>query len=203
MLLFGRILLNGEVILVKNGKEPAFFIKEQDVGHHCTILIAAVGECFVISAESVEVIGAFHTVDGLCLVQTFKQSAVEERHFGKHVNYLLFRYTEHFGITVQRFDVLLCGSGKFARVALLVYDSAVEGGKEKVLQNSVVVISSGGAFRVEVLQNGFKVFCIEKPIGHKVLLLDEPHKHDAGNHANDFRFEVVAVVILSGSVVGK
>ena len=66
------------------------------------------------------------------------------------------------------------------------------------MQDGVVVIALRGAERVEAVQDVSQVGRVEELLRHEVLLLDEPHEHDARDHTNDLRLYAVDLVFGIG-----
>lgn len=203
LLLFRRVLFNGEIIAAEYGYQSSLLIEEKDIRHHSTITVASVSKFLVITTETIIVVGLLHTVDGLGLVKTLKQPAIEERHFCKHLYHLILTDFEHFRIAVKSLDVFLHIGCKTTLVTLLVLYGTVERGKEQVLKNGIVVVANLFAFRVKVLKNGVKKIHIKDLVWHKFFLLDEPHEHDSGYHADYLCFDILTIVVFCRCIVGE
>ena len=97
------------------------------------MLETSIGKPPVISTETVEVVALFNTINITCLIQTLKQTTIQERDFGKQIDYFLFADGKQFSIAVECLDIAFAGSSKLSGIAIFILYSTVQCAEEKVL----------------------------------------------------------------------
>ena len=73
-----RVFFDGKIVAFQYGYKSFFRLKKEIVGYYGTMLVASVGETGVVAAETVEVITLLYAINIACLVETFKQTAIEK-----------------------------------------------------------------------------------------------------------------------------